>query len=495
MPNKTLPTTGSTNWGETLNNFLTQSLDNTNGGGINKFDTFSLRPTTLGADDKGKTYLYTQTGNFHQWTGTEWKVLNESVINVKDYGAVGGGVTGTNSNNYTGTDDALAINTAANIARNKNLSLFIPSGNFLIGSSLSFDNLRVFGIGITSRITANNSQFNLITAQSNFYCQNLSLNGGWDGSTTGQTGDVIHVDPGVSEDGTTLNFGGNIFIENVKISWAKANGIYLTSLGYSSIKSTDVRACGSNGLYMYGKTGAEAITTVDVNNSCVFNDCPNGYGIVIHNGIRINISTATIEFGKGIKIDGNDNRSISIENCYQENTYGPDQLDKYKDAKFVTLAGAGIGLNISNCFCSNTGIDYTPSFLGVTLFNNFLLNLPAQAYNWTAQHNPQNQIYTINKLSTVLGANLNNESGASPAHIFNTSQLSGLDKSIVEFQNGGITKFRINAEGGIAMTGGYDGGCIKMGDYHLWVDSAGKLRMKSGQPTSDTDGGLVGAQG
>ena len=69
MPN--LPTLGQANWGETLNNFLTQSLDNTNGGGINKFDTFSLRPTTLGADDKGKTYLYTQTGNFHQWTGTE----------------------------------------------------------------------------------------------------------------------------------------------------------------------------------------------------------------------------------------------------------------------------------------------------------------------------------------------------------------------------------------------------------------------------------------
>ena len=105
MPN--LPTLGQANWGETLNNFLTQSLDNNNGGGINKFDIFSLRPTTLGADDKGKTYLYTQTGNFHQWTGTEWKVLNESVINVKDYGAVG------DDSGKTPTDTGVDISTAS----------------------------------------------------------------------------------------------------------------------------------------------------------------------------------------------------------------------------------------------------------------------------------------------------------------------------------------------------------------------------------------------
>jgi hypothetical protein len=122
MPNKTLPTTGSTNWGETLNNFLTQSLDNTNGGGINKFEQFSQRPTNLTTDDKGKTYLYTQTGNFHQWTGTEWKVLNESVINVKDYGAVGDGVS----------DDTAAIQKCID----NYSSIFIPAGTYLLSNTL-----------------------------------------------------------------------------------------------------------------------------------------------------------------------------------------------------------------------------------------------------------------------------------------------------------------------------------------------------------------------
>jgi hypothetical protein len=70
MPTKQLPQRGQTNWDTTLNNYLTQLTDNNNGGGINTFTAFSQRPTNLTADDKGKTYLYTQTGNLHQWDGT-----------------------------------------------------------------------------------------------------------------------------------------------------------------------------------------------------------------------------------------------------------------------------------------------------------------------------------------------------------------------------------------------------------------------------------------
>jgi hypothetical protein len=37
-------------------------------------------------------------------------------------------------------------------------------------------------------------------------------------------------------------------------------------------------------------------------------------------------------------------------------------------------------------------------------------------------------------------------------------------------------------------------GRLKLGNYNLWVDAAGKLRIKSGNPTGDTDGVIVGAQ-
>ena len=58
MPIKQLPAIGDSNWGTTLNNYITQTTDTTlGGGGFNSFTNFSDRPTNLTADDKGKTYF------------------------------------------------------------------------------------------------------------------------------------------------------------------------------------------------------------------------------------------------------------------------------------------------------------------------------------------------------------------------------------------------------------------------------------------------------
>jgi hypothetical protein len=46
---------------------------------------------------------------------------------------------------------------------------------------------------------------------------------------------------------------------------------------------------------------------------------------------------------------------------------------------------------------------------------------------------------------------------------------------------------------GIA-SGGWDTPHLRLGSYHLWVDSTGDLRIKNGAPTSDTDGTIVGTQ-
>ena len=35
---------------------------------------------------------------------------------------------------------------------------------------------------------------------------------------------------------------------------------------------------------------------------------------------------------------------------------------------------------------------------------------------------------------------------------------------------------------------------LVLGIYHLWIDAAGRLRVKSSKPTSDTDGTIVGSQ-
>jgi Pectate lyase superfamily protein len=89
---------------------------------ICSFGQFSQRPTNLTTADAGKKCLYTQTGNFHLWNGTNWSVLNQSVNNVKDYGAIGDGVN----------DDSIPIQFCLD---NFN-TIFIPKGNFYIKKSL-----------------------------------------------------------------------------------------------------------------------------------------------------------------------------------------------------------------------------------------------------------------------------------------------------------------------------------------------------------------------
>ena len=40
----------------------------------------------------------------------------------------------------------------------------------------------------------------------------------------------------------------------------------------------------------------------------------------------------------------------------------------------------------------------------------------------------------------------------------------------------------------------WDGAHPILGQYHLWIDATGDLRIKSSQPTSDLDGQIIGLQ-
>jgi hypothetical protein len=52
-----------------------------------------------------------------------------------------------------------------------------------------------------------------------------------------------------------------------------------------------------------------------------------------------------------------------------------------------------------------------------------------------------------------------------------------------------------SATGGfITGIGRTNGAPLQLGNYHLWVDTTGDLRIKNGAPTSDTDGVVVGTQ-
>jgi hypothetical protein len=59
-----------------------------------------------------------------------------------------------------------------------------------------------------------------------------------------------------------------------------------------------------------------------------------------------------------------------------------------------------------------------------------------------------------------------------------------------EMMTNGLLRLGLNAN----STTNWSDGHLQLGPYHLWVDSSGRLRVKSGAPTSDTDGTVVGTQ-
>ncbi|MBC7472559.1 MAG: hypothetical protein H7196_04870 [candidate division SR1 bacterium] len=136
MPNKQLPAIGDSNWGVPLNSYITQTTDNTNGGGFNSFTNFVDRPTNLTVDDKGKTYLNNRTNNFHEWTGTTWNVRHTGgFVNVMDYGAI------------TSTNDTAVVQAAIDYVQGSNIDkLYLPGGAYSFEVNISGDKcITVFG--------------------------------------------------------------------------------------------------------------------------------------------------------------------------------------------------------------------------------------------------------------------------------------------------------------------------------------------------------------
>jgi Pectate lyase superfamily protein len=218
MPNKSIPTIGDPNWGTPLNAHLSQ-LQNPTNGGINTFEQFSGRPTNLTADDKGKTYLYTQTGNLHQWTGTIWKVLNESVINVKDYGAVGDGVA----------DDSDAIIKSIQF----NSTTFFPSGKYLITKQigLNVDPIgfhrkapKIIGGGPLSTVFVNKVKNGSLFSYQQFSNQYFYFGYGLEFRDFGIIGEDASI---VNSNGISVSGAVNPIFSNIRIRALTGHGITL----------------------------------------------------------------------------------------------------------------------------------------------------------------------------------------------------------------------------------------------------------------------------
>ena len=311
MPLARLPITGSdaNTWSDILNRQITQTTSPINGA-FNSFDTFAARPTTLTADDAGKTYLYTQTGNWHEWSGTKWKVQNKSEINVKDYGAIGDGVA----------DDTVTIQKVLNDFDN----VYFPNGYYNVSTLVLSKIAQGIRFSENAGLSAgsNSAQRCILEIRHRYLTiTNLSIYGNF---KTNYTSAIWwHSLPGVPAEYV------NIF--NLKINDSKIGILFGGLVGEAIVNMPQ----SENNIVGFITRGVERP---------IYANQPNGF---------LNVSNAVIDCG-GFDWEANNPGKFdsSISKCI-ENHGAVLSFTNCELLKTQTQAGVGIynkaGLSINNC--------------------------------------------------------------------------------------------------------------------------------------------------
>ena len=123
---------------------------------------------------------------------------------------------------------------------------------------------------------------------------------------------------------------------------------------------------------------------------------------------------------------------------------------------------------------------------------------------WRVDHvllTPRSLEIELGKRKQIL-AEVTNDEAARATDVLLNWQHDADDQLIIRIHpTGWITGNRIGhtqvtagAGNHLKVDGTAAGGKLMLGNYALWVDAAGNLRMKNGAPTSDTDGAIVGTQ-
>lgn len=288
------------------------------------------------------------------------KIVNSGIINVKDFGAKGDGVT----------DDTQAIQTTLNYASTNSIQVHIPQGTYLISSTISIpNNVNVIGIGNASEIKASAAITMLrLSSTSNYgnrygVLSNLKINGN-NIATIGL--DLAHVIVKRS-------------FSNLQIDFINGTGLQMDSTQNCTFDSVHFESC-VIGIRLLNGAGNNKFIRCEINASA-------SYGLVFdvdttlpgYNNNAFNNTSQGNDFDKCIIERGNGIYGVFIK-------VGKRNLLKHCDITTGSAAKVFIGPDSRNAlnrleYC--TLISTAPLFVDNGGFRTFLLECIMEGYTST----------------------------------------------------------------------------------------------------------------
>lgn len=427
-------------------------------------------------------------------TKATFSMISGDVINILDYGA---------SPNATGATNRVAIQAAidAAIASTTTRAVYIPRGKFEIDAGLVFASpIRIFGDGYD---ISNETGSVIETTQTTgvaFEFNNAP--GSFDNGLILE--DFMIVGPG---SGSAVGFQ----IEGAVWPNTQIRGLTAKSMGSHGFYFVDCISANVENCRAQGNGGAGY--TVAQSNAIKFSGCTaesNGsHGWNFTNsgtaGERVapSLVQCLSEENTGDAIYINQYNSLTISECYLQ-VASPSNIDyacvRIDNSNNIRVINNFLTSNVAWALMS--GVNFVGSLFCEIIGNSFVGGFVSGQDIVEDASSGRNIAFGNSGNGTQGMASFTTAS--TTGSVYHSQMGSGSDygqewySGYQRFKNlAGTTQFDATSAGvkvySPAGSSSYTYP-FYLGDYALWVDSTGDLRIKSGAPTSDTDGTIVGTQ-